>query len=87
MKFQSIIVAAALLASADASPRRLRKGELRRVQEVDPVPKGDEYIEVGADAEEVVVKAKTMKSMSMDGGRTVDAKAGELNVFPLGLVL
>jgi hypothetical protein len=51
------------------------------------VPKGDEYIEVGADAEEVVVKAKTMKSMSMDGGRTVDAKAGELNVFPLGLVL
>ena len=77
MKFQTAILVAALCAAADATPRRLRKGELRRTQAE------NEYIEVGADAEEVVVKAKSMKGMSMDGGsaRVVDAKAGECGAY------
>lgn len=82
MKFQTAIFVAALFAAADATPRRLRKGELRRTQAED-TPAVEKGNEVGAEAEEVMVKAKSLKSMSMDGGspRVVDAKAGEFRVY------
>jgi hypothetical protein len=84
MKFQTTIFVAALFATADATPRRLRKGELRRTQaeETPAVEKGNE---VGAEAEEVMVKAKSLKSMSMDGGspRVVDAKAEKVHSMNL----
>lgn len=83
MKFNTIIVAAALLAATEATPRRLRKGQLRRAEGEKLETTGEAFVEAGADAEEVVIKAKAMKSMSMDdgsrddGSRVVDAKAGE----------
>jgi hypothetical protein len=79
MKYKSIILLS-LFATSTAEPRRLRKGLVRRAEgEEPPAPKEAEYIEVGAEAEDVVIKAKSLKSMSMEGGagRIVDAKAGE----------
>ena len=73
MKFQLVTVAAALLAAVDATaPRRLRKGQVRRMQGEET---GGDSIEVGVEAEDVIIKAKAMKSMSM---RSADAKAGKI---------
>eukprot|EP00804_Cyclotella_cryptica_P012440 CCRYP_010872-RA/>CCRYP_010872-RA protein AED:0.08 eAED:0.08 QI:152/1/1/1/0.75/0.6/5/1269/315 len=77
MKIQGIVIAAVMLAAANAEPRRLRKEGVRRLQPDAPPAETSqgEYIEVGAAPMEPAVRAKTEKSMSMPV-RVIDAKAG-----------
>lgn len=78
MKIRGIIIAAAMLASADADPRRLRKEGMRRLQPGPPPAETSqgEYIDVGVPPTEPAVMAKTEKSMSM-ATRDLDPKAGK----------
>ena len=78
MKFPGIIIAASMLAAANAEPRRLRKEGMRRLQpDAPPVETSQgEYIEVGVDPPGPAFQAKAEKSMSMGTARVVDAKAG-----------